>query len=68
MMVFWNEKDFACYIEKFFAPINDVSSSLRFISNHLTMPQWMEKENEKSKLDFFLYKSDDSHMPDLSLA
>lgn len=68
MIVSWNEKDFARYIEKLFAPINDVPSSLRLISDGLKTPQRMEKEKERSKPDFFLYESDDSHMPDLALA
>ncbi len=31
MIISWNEKDFASYIEKLFTPINDAKSSLRFI-------------------------------------
>lgn len=68
MIISWNEKDFASYIEKLLTPINHVKSSLRFISDGLTTPQRTEKEKERSKPDFFLYESDDSHMLDPVLA
>lgn len=64
MIISWKEKDFACYIEKFFALINNIPLSLQFISDGLTTLQRTEKENKRSKLDFFLYESDDSYMPD----
>lgn len=68
IIVSWNEQDFARYVEKLFAPINDVPSSLQFISDGLKTPQRTEKEKERSKPDFFLYESDDSHMRDPPLA
>lgn len=68
MIISWNEKDFASYIEKLFTPINYAKSSLRFISDGLTTPQRTEKEKERSKPDIFLYEGDDSHMLDPVLA
>lgn len=68
MIVSWNEKDFASYIEKLFTPINDAKLSLRFISDGLTTPQRTEKEKERSKPDIFLYEGDGSHMLDPVLA
>lgn len=67
MIISQNKKNFVCYIEKLFAPINNIPSSLWFISDGLTMPQLTKKRKEKNKPDFFFYKSNDSHIPNLTL-
>ena len=64
LIISWNERDFASYIEKIFTPINDAKPPLRFLSDGLTTPQQTEKDKERSKPDIFLYEGDDGHMLD----
>lgn len=67
MIISKNKKNFTCYIKKLFILINHILIFLCFIFDSLTISQQMEKENERSKLEFFFYKTDNSYMLDYTL-
>ena len=68
LIISWEEKDFASYIDEVLTLNDQTKPFLRFFSDGLTTPRQTEKEKDRSRLDFFLYEENKNHMVDPSLA